>query len=32
MWPISRRVNKPEHYDPAVLERVGEPFDVWAPL
>ena len=32
MWPISRRVNKPENDDPTVLERVGDPFDVWAPL
>ena len=32
MWPISARVNKPENDDPAVLERVGDPFEVWAPL
>ena len=32
MWPISARVNKPENDDPAVLERVSDPFEVWAPL
>lgn len=32
MWPISRRVNKPENDDPSLLERVGDPFDMWAPL
>src|SRR5262245_43312365 len=32
MWPISTRVNKPENDDPSLLERVGDPFDVWAPL
>ena len=32
MWPISRRVNKPENDDPSLLDRTGDPFDVWAPL
>ena len=32
MWPISTRVNKPENDDPSLLDRVGDPFDVWAPL
>ena len=32
MWPISKRVNKPENDDPSLLERVGDAFDVWAPL
>jgi putative SOS response-associated peptidase YedK len=26
MWPISRRVNKPENDDPSLLDRVGDPF------
>ena len=32
MWPISTRVNKPENDDPSLLERSGDPFEVWAPL
>jgi putative SOS response-associated peptidase YedK len=32
MWPISTRVNKPENDDAKLLERVGDPFNVWAPL
>ena len=32
MWPISARVNKPENDDPSLLDRTGDPFDVWAPL
>jgi putative SOS response-associated peptidase YedK len=32
MWPISRRVNKPANDDPSLLERVGDPSDMWAPL
>jgi putative SOS response-associated peptidase YedK len=32
MWPISTRVNKPENDDPSLLDRTGDPFDVWAPL
>ncbi|MCP4289321.1 MAG: SOS response-associated peptidase [Gammaproteobacteria bacterium] len=32
MWPISTRANKPENDDPAILDRTGEPLDVWAPL
>jgi len=32
MWPISTRVNKPENDDATLLERTGDPFDVWAPL
>jgi putative SOS response-associated peptidase YedK len=32
MWPISTRVNKPENDDPSLLERTGDPFDLWAPL
>ena len=32
MWPISTRVNKPENDDPTLLERTGDPFEVWAPL
>ena len=32
MWPISTRVNKPENDDPSLLDRIGDPFDVWAPL
>jgi hypothetical protein len=32
MWPISTRVNKPENDDPSLLDRVGDPFEVWAPL
>jgi hypothetical protein len=32
MWPISRRVNKPENDDPSVLDRAAELSDVWAPL
>jgi putative SOS response-associated peptidase YedK len=31
-WPISTRVNKPENDDPSLLDRTGDPFDVWAPL
>jgi hypothetical protein len=29
---MSTRVNKPENDDPSLLERTGEPFDVWASL
>jgi putative SOS response-associated peptidase YedK len=29
MWPISTRVNKPENDDPTLLERIGDPFEVW---
>jgi putative SOS response-associated peptidase YedK len=32
MWPISTRVNKPDNDDPSLLDRTGDPFDVWAPL
>src|SRR5262245_22294050 len=32
MRPISTRVNKPENDDPSLLDRIGDPFDVWAPL
>jgi putative SOS response-associated peptidase YedK len=32
MWPISTRVNKPENDDPALLDRIEEPVDVWVPL
>ena len=32
MWPISNRVNKPENDDPSLLDRTGDPFNVWAPL
>jgi putative SOS response-associated peptidase YedK len=32
MWPISTRVNTPENDDPSLLDRTGDPFDVWAPL
>jgi putative SOS response-associated peptidase YedK len=32
MWPIFTRVNKPENDDPALLDRTGDPFNVWAPL
>jgi len=32
MWPISTRVNAPENDDPSLLDRTGDPFDVWAPL
>jgi putative SOS response-associated peptidase YedK len=32
MWPISTRVNKPENDDAALLDRTGDPFNVWAPL
>jgi putative SOS response-associated peptidase YedK len=32
MWPISTRVNKPENDNPSLLDRTGDPFDVWAPL
>ena len=32
MWPISRRVNKPENDDPSLLDRTGDVFDMWAPL
>ena len=32
MWPISTRVNKPENDDPTLLERTGDPIDMWAPL
>jgi putative SOS response-associated peptidase YedK len=30
MWPISTRVNKPENDDPTLLERTGDPFNMWA--
>ena len=32
MWPISKRVNKPENDDVTLLDRTGDPFNVWAPL
>jgi putative SOS response-associated peptidase YedK len=32
MWRIATRVNKPENDDPSLLDRIGDPFDVWAPL
>jgi len=32
MWPISTRVNKPENDDATLLDRTGDPFNVWAPL
>ena len=32
MWPISTRVNKPENDDAKLLDRTGDPFNVWAPL
>ena len=32
MWPISTRVNKPENDDPSLVDRTGDPFDLWAPL
>ena len=32
MWPISTRVNKPENDDASLLDRTGDPFNVWAPL
>jgi putative SOS response-associated peptidase YedK len=32
MWPISTRVNKLENDDPSLLDRIGDPFNVWAPL
>jgi putative SOS response-associated peptidase YedK len=32
MWPISKRVNKPENDDPSLLDRTDGPFNVWAPL
>ena len=32
MWPISTRVNKPENDDASLLDRVADPFEVWAPL
>jgi putative SOS response-associated peptidase YedK len=32
MWPISTRMNKLENDDPALLDRTGDPFGVWAPL
>jgi putative SOS response-associated peptidase YedK len=32
MWPISRRVNKPENDDPSLLDRITDPFDASAPL
>jgi putative SOS response-associated peptidase YedK len=32
MWPISTRVNKPENDDPSILDRTGDPLEVWAPL
>jgi putative SOS response-associated peptidase YedK len=32
MWSISRRVNKPENDDATLLDRAGDPFNVWAPL
>jgi putative SOS response-associated peptidase YedK len=31
MWPISRRVNKPENDDPLLLDRIADPFEMWAP-
>jgi putative SOS response-associated peptidase YedK len=32
MWPVSRRVNKPENDDPSLLDRVADVFEPWAPL
>ena len=32
MWPISTRVNKPENDDATLLDRIVDPFNVWAPL
>jgi len=32
LWPISVRVNTPDNDDPSLLDRTGDPFDVWAPL
>ena len=32
MWPVSTRVNKPENDDPSLLDRTGDPFNVWEPL
>ena len=32
MWPISTRVNRPDNDDPSLLDRTGDPFDLWAPL
>jgi putative SOS response-associated peptidase YedK len=32
MWPISTRVNKPENDDASLLDRIADPFEVWAPL
>jgi putative SOS response-associated peptidase YedK len=32
MWPISTRVNAPENDDPSLLDRTGDPVDLWAPL
>jgi putative SOS response-associated peptidase YedK len=31
-WLISTRVNKPENDDPSLVDRTGDPFDLWAPL
>jgi hypothetical protein len=30
MWAISTRVNKAENDDPSLLDRTGDPFNVWA--
>jgi hypothetical protein len=32
MRPISTRVNKPENDDASLLDRIADPFEVWAPL
>ena len=32
MWPISKRVNKPENDDPSLIDRVKEPVDWQAPF
>jgi putative SOS response-associated peptidase YedK len=32
MWPISRRVNKPENDDAALLKRPADFSEIWAPL
>jgi putative SOS response-associated peptidase YedK len=32
MWPISTRVNSPDNDDPSLLDRTGDPFNLWAPL
>ena len=32
MWPISTRVNKPENDHATLLDRIADPFNLWAPL